>query len=518
MATPLKNLTGKSGLFVFFLLLLGAAGMWLLKSATPFGIGLAPDSSYYISGAYSILQGKQYTVAYFPPLYSAFLAGLGLLGFDPVRGARLINIILFGASGTIIAVFGRRMTNSAIAGLALEILFMISTPLFSVYSFALSDPLFLFLNLLTLFSFGLYLEKRSTYLLAVVSFLGCLACLTRLIGFTIFISLALVLLVMESGWHKRLTSEMVMAAGLLPVIAWMYRNKVVLGTATNHPFYWHPITWGKIPAGIGYFLEWLIPYPQIQSVMNKFPVLAVITIAFIILVTAGWLIYTSAKLLSSQRTPSRNVLFAYPASTYFLCYLWALLFTISFLDAQVNLNDRILSPAYATLLIMAMACGTWLWRHYRNTVKTMLIFGLFLFAFGTSTEFIVSFEKMSRRGQVYANQKWNTSPTMDAVRLLPDSVKIYTNHTHAIYFWADRSSFDLPSPTDPITTRPNSDYARQMETFYREIAEGRAVLVVFDLEHFFPVTKSITDPLPVADKFPDGVIYGNPSVQAIINP
>ncbi|MBI3739415.1 MAG: hypothetical protein HY258_10250 [Chloroflexi bacterium] len=85
--------------------LLAVIATFLVLWATPEGLGLSDDSIGYVAGARSMLTGHGYReawlasngpVTHFPPGFSSALALIGLLGFDPLRGARFLNALLFG--------------------------------------------------------------------------------------------------------------------------------------------------------------------------------------------------------------------------------------------------------------------------------------------------------------------------------------------------------------------------------------------------------------------------------------
>src|ERR1044071_8289230 len=72
--------------------------MELLRISTRYGPGLINDSIAYVAGARGILAGKGYSevwlasdlepITHYPPLFSLILAFVGLLGIDPLAGAR----------------------------------------------------------------------------------------------------------------------------------------------------------------------------------------------------------------------------------------------------------------------------------------------------------------------------------------------------------------------------------------------------------------------------------------------
>src|SRR5688572_30685111 len=127
-------------------ILLAAIGTFLVLYATPQGLGLFDDSIAYIAGARSILSGDGYReawlasngpVTHFPPGFSSLLAFVGLSGLDPLRGARFVNSLLFGANIFLLGVIGWKMTKSRIAGIVLAVLFLINYSLFRIHSTAM---------------------------------------------------------------------------------------------------------------------------------------------------------------------------------------------------------------------------------------------------------------------------------------------------------------------------------------------------------------------------------------------
>src|SRR5512137_2999097 len=110
--------------FTFYALLaiLVLGAMAMLYICTPAGVGLANDSVAYIAGARSILQGTGYSdiwldssleaITHYPPLLSLTLAAIGTLGIDPLRGARILNILLYGANTGLMGLLGWRITKS----------------------------------------------------------------------------------------------------------------------------------------------------------------------------------------------------------------------------------------------------------------------------------------------------------------------------------------------------------------------------------------------------------------------
>src|SRR5688500_14983109 len=150
--------------------LLAALGMFLILYATPQGLGLSDDSIAYIAGARSMLSGEGYReawlasngpVTHFPPAFSSLLALIGLSGLDPVRGARFLNALLFGANTFLLGLIGWRMTKSQIAGIILALLFVVNDSLFRVHAVAMSEPLYIFFSLAAFLAFNYGVQEQA---------------------------------------------------------------------------------------------------------------------------------------------------------------------------------------------------------------------------------------------------------------------------------------------------------------------------------------------------------------------
>ncbi len=91
-------------------------GATALLFSTRWGIGLSPDSVVYFASARTLLSGyglsDSFTTGEFlplthcPPLFSAGFAGLGLVGIDPLDGARWLNALIFRAKIPLLGLVG----------------------------------------------------------------------------------------------------------------------------------------------------------------------------------------------------------------------------------------------------------------------------------------------------------------------------------------------------------------------------------------------------------------------------
>ena len=245
------RVTSRSAIFIA-LLLTSVIGVILVLQATPEGAGLSDDSIAYIAGARSMAAGHGYREAYlasdgpvthFPPAFPAVLAFFGFLGIDPLHAARFVNAFLFGLNAALLGILAWRMTPSLTAGLVLAGLFVLCADLLQVHAVAMSEPLFIFLSLLSIWMFDLYFERHHhwLWLLLCAAFSG-MAYLTRYSGLALVATYVVALFILHNDWKKRFAQAGIFLAGFVPwALGWAIRNRIVAENATNRALFWHPI-------------------------------------------------------------------------------------------------------------------------------------------------------------------------------------------------------------------------------------------------------------------------------------
>ena len=321
-SSSVPNLLQTPRAFFAALALLAVLGVWLLLYSTPQGLGLNDDLIGYIAGARSLLSGQGYReiwivsagpVTHFPPGFPGALALVGLLtGLDPLRGARLLNGLLFGLNTFAGGWLAFRMTGSRLAGLLTALLFILTPALLRVHSNAMSEPLYIFLTLVTFLLLDVYFVVATSpkgkgdrgegarWLIAAGCVIG-LAYLTRYAGLALLATGVAALIVLHSGWRTRLARSAVLIAGALPwMAAWAIRNRLVGGALTNRALDWHPITAENIRTGVRTFSSFLVPVDAWQdSLLKVHGLLELIAI----LLGAGLLVWVSRAALSRLFKP-----------------------------------------------------------------------------------------------------------------------------------------------------------------------------------------------------------------------
>lgn len=472
--------------------LIALLGMSLILRTTPDGLGLSDDSIAYIAGARSLAAGEGYReawlasnqpVTHFPPAFSSVLAFFGLFGVDPLRAARWVNALLFGLNAWLLGILGWRMTPSLTAGLVLAGLFVTSGEMFQVHAVTMSEPLFIFLSLLSFWMFDLYFERDHhwLWLIACGTFAG-MAYLTRYAGLALVVTFIVALLILHTNWKKKLVSIGIFLASAIPwALGWSIRNRLVAGNATNRAFAWHPLTSENINTGIRVFSEFFIPVERWRQAIVKQPGIVEGLIILVLGAVLVWVVVTAWKYLSKPLTPNPSSLvkgevISFTTGLYIFAYLASIIASMLMFDAATKFKLRILAPVFVSLFILLVVFGIWLRSKRREVVilATVLLLGISMYKQTITTN------TWAKSGLGYASFQWYDSKAMAFLRELPDDVMIYTNEPGAVYLYTGRGAYVLPDRFDSATAQERANFEQGVTSMQANINSGKAVLALFD--------------------------------------
>lgn len=495
---------------ILILGLLVVIGTFIVLKATPEGLGLSDDSIAYIAGARSMLAGNGYReawlasnqpVTHFPPGFSSVLAFFGLFGLDPLRGTRFVNALLFGINAGLLGILVWRMTPSLTAGLVIAALFVANGDMLQVHVAAMSEPLFIFLSLLSFWMFDLYFELPPSsvgkgiagewWWLVACGALAGMAYLTRYAGLALVATFLFAIVILRSTWRKRFTSIGIFLAGFLPfALGWALRNRLIAESATNRAFVWHPITAENIRLGIYTFSSFLVPVESWRSAIAKPALIPEAIIAIVLGTLLVWTLLRAWKYISKPRQASdlkrggkesREVI-SFTTGLFIFAYLASIVASMTMFDAATKFKLRILAPVFVGLLILLVAFGIWMRKKYRPLVVVATILALGLSIYKQS----VTFVHWSQGGLGYASFQWYDSEAMAYLRGLPEDVSIYTNEPAAVYLYVGRGAKVLPTRYDSATAQERTGFEESITAMQKDIEQGRAVLALFDGNNNIP--------------------------------
>jgi len=504
--------------FALILGLLTASGIWLLKISTPSGLGLIDDAISYIAAARALLSGQGFTriwlatateaITHWPPFFSFSLATISrIFDIDPYRSARVLNTIVFGANAGILGFFGYKMTRSRLAGIFLSVLFLSNSALLRLHAQVLSEGLYILLSLLAFLAFMRAFEPRPHPSLPsqgegtsplspkeraegeggnkwfiLTGFLTALSYLTRYAALSLLATFIVAILVLRPTWRKRFTSLAFFLLGAMPpIFAWMIRNKLVGGSATNRAVEWHPVTLENTQRGLKAFFSFLIPLQDAQNNWIENYTLLGIVLGFLTLALLFWFLSQGIKYFAKPKENNQPEVIPFVTALYIFGYMESLLVSLSFFDAATPLNDRILSPIYVSVLILLAYFLHKRFEQGKIVVKRLSILLAIFFVVNFGFAQVGTVEMLQETPHGFASWRWRESTVIEAIRNLPDDVEVHTNQPAAVYFWTDRPVYRLWD-AQPESLRaedavlaiffPPDDESPEFQTWLADMTEG----------------------------------------------
>ena len=486
---PMRK-SNKAADILFWLLfaLLIAASVYLFIRCTPYGVGLVSDSVNYINGARSIAAGDGYyrqsgggelkPITNFPPLYSICLSVPFLFGMKWQYAVWWVALFFFTLNTAVIIRLIWLASGFRWAGLLGAVMLLAMRPYLYYQFYAMSEPVYYFCTLL---AFILMIQgfRHGKFLW----WLGCgLACgaafLARYIGIVSLCAIFGMILIFVK--NKRPQAFGGHFCGALPLIGWwLIRNALITGNASNRQILAHWVTMDDLRHGILILWRWIYPsrYGNLED-----PV--------------GWMVWGTAAffalsaifcivlmILNAHRKKpfSTAVIFIWTALLFIIGYNLFVILTISLFDASVNIEERILFPAFMVFFLIPPVIFGWLCnrRDYLPALLPLVLILFFTVNFVQDT--IPHLSTMAEHGYGWGWEGWETSPAMQLIRTLPEDKIIYSNQIEAVSLWTGRGAYALLDPVDPSSEQVREGYQDTLNEIRRQVNDGQAVLVFFGI-------------------------------------
>jgi hypothetical protein len=488
----------KEWIFSAALVGLALAGMLALWRSTPHGLGLVNDSATYIEGATRLLEGKGYVrisgggeikpITHFPPLFSLLLAGFGTFGSDLLHAARLLVTFLFGVDILLVGVSVYRISRSMVFACLGALLLAVSDLHLGVYSFALSEPLFITLMLAAYLCLGKSFDANPWFWLLLAGFLLSLATLTRFAGASLFMTALLMLLLLRPpSTLKRLGA--ILAGALPAILTWQVYSLSAseAGSLGNRLLLWHPPSVQTLFEAVKNLLTWTAPGILLSASPVWGRLLSLVSLLVVPGLLAGlfWMLRQRNMLARQPGGVGSRRALAFTHALHVPLYLGFLVISLTIFDASTPLNDRILSVIYIPELILFASALAWVWSrlHGRpDVLRWSVAASLVLLVAFSLKDGYAAVGQLGREGQGFAHREISDSPAIQAIHQMPPTI-LYSNKPGAIFLLTGRSAYVIPTPGDPVTGQARSDYAEDLSQMQQRVSQGEAVLVLFGLRN-----------------------------------
>ncbi len=490
-------MTGKRAPALISLACLSLLGIAVLLFSTRYGPGVGGDATIYLTSARNLLAGAGLgllepdgsfrLLPYFAPFFPLLLAFFGLFTADLLAAAHWLNLLLF--TGLIFlsgwATF--RLTRSLAWGLLAGGLVMASPILIPVYSWAMSEPLSLFLGFLGLWLLLPALRREKPGLLFFLSalFTG-LSFLTRYSCAAFIVAAALAWLIFRaSPFSRRLAESLLYAlAAALPMLPWVIANLARTATVSSRSLLDLPAAAGRLvafwPRLSAVVLSWLVPFswmetPPYPALLNR-----LLSPALLLLAVAG-LVYVLRR---APRPLDDRLRWASLLALLAAAYLAVILLVYAATYPPITIDNRMLSPVHVALFWLLVILSAWIVTQRPIRAWRMILPLALLVVLAWSGWRSVRIVRQNYdTGLGYTSPAWQQSQTIQAVRALPADQPIVTNEVTAVLFLTGRRAYtfmeiyrDRPLPAftrygdGDLTGDPGQQLFRQ----------ARAPLVLFD--------------------------------------
>jgi 4-amino-4-deoxy-L-arabinose transferase-like glycosyltransferase len=453
------------------MMIVGMAALFLM---TRWGIGTGPDSAHYIRAARQLagesgnagLPGLSEGSAQFAPLYSWLLAAGGVVGVDALDAARLLNVVLFGLNIFLVGFIIRRSTRHATwFWLAGSLMVLGAAPVLSTHVVAMSEPLFLFFGLLGLYLLAAYLDEARMSLLLGAAAATALAFLSRYAGAAWIIAGggALLLWGPLPLWRRFRDALLFAAVSALPMAVWILKNG-----STGREIVFHPVGTSHAWQAIYTASAWMLIPPFAPNVVR---LLATAAIAIAL-----------AALIARRTARSKDVSSIVPVlALLVVAYGTFLVMSISFLDANTPLDDRILLPVFVAGVILLLCLLDWAWPRIAERRPAAYAVAIALLAF-VGVHLLTGTRLMAgsyANGWGFSGREWEQSATLDQVRRLPGETVVYSNAPALVYLRTGRVAASLPTKVSLMKRQANPAFLTEVAETKDQLRRSCGVVVYF---------------------------------------
>ena len=502
---------------ILALLTLGVVGVFLLGYHTRFGAAMNGDAVQYVAGARSILAGDGFgmpdgfgevqPLVAMPPFFSTVLAAVGLIGVDPLQGARYLHVVLYGLNIILAGVLVYRNSGSSVPAVLVGLWFLTSTILLAIHTFALTEPLFITLLLLCFYLLNRFSESNALAWLFAAGISAGFAAITRFAGLALIAAGALSLLALTTRpRRRRLFDSLIFGVlGVVPFLLWSWRNIQLGGSATARQVQFM-ITRTRLVLDLGNASTWFLPDTIERG-------LRILIFVGLILLFAAFILHLVRRVFLRGEAAESSRWFLVLLGVFILSYIAMMAGSMAYLDATMRINHRYLSPAVITAM---MLIGIILYREMvthpanswvRNGVMLLLGIVLTLNAWR-----LVQFLQDPTINYGLSDPRFS-SETIQAIDQLDASIPIITDQREKVYILTGRTPHSVPHGIHGFTQQPREDLPEQMNVFRGLLAQG-AVFAMFDeylLSQSSPVAGTLVEGLVILLDTVDGTLYVDPA-------
>lgn len=460
MWTPEDSASPRTSFLVWAMPAIGLVLLGLVLTATPWGLGMTPDSLHYMSAAKSLHDGEgfaQFSPTW-PPLYPIAIASAMSLGAEVLVAARWLNALLAGANVLLLLSIAARLRWRDEFSTVFGLLIALQAGFLHSHFLLWSEALFLGLALLDLLLLERALRAPSSALTwAGLALVAAAAALTRYAGIFLIV-LNAVLVISCTPWPGRrraIGAFALTVAATWPLVAWMLFNRARGLSSVNLSVNWHPPSATHI-SELGQTVASWFDLPVAWGL----PAFGVV-----LLLAAG--VCGSALLRSARVDPLSTSLGA-----FVILYTAFLGLSISVANHYTPLDERILFPMLPIVWLLLLYCAG------RLRPAPIRLLALALLALVLARGALYGFEDWRHtraHGLGLTAKHIREMPVLDWLRTIPPEIPLVSNGPDLISIHLQRPSQMLASTYNPTSLAKNADFESALE----DLTRGPTLIVHF---------------------------------------
>lgn len=478
---PITNKGMKINFGIFLLIILAGIYYWYLTNN---GLVLNPDSVVYLGVANNLSIGEglhvpfglppQVPLAQFPPLLAWILYGITKLGLSLELSARLLNLtllfLLIFLVDKLQRIISKKYPLLRLSLLFYVIIFLLTTFLFTTLA---AEPLMIVLGLSGVLLFIASEDKNSIFLLLLSGIMLACSVMARYAGVTYLAASALVLLLSSQvSWLKRFVKIIVLSLPtLLFLPLWLLRSNSVDSSSTNRIFLIHPIRLQQISAALTTISNWFL-VPVNSPVLLK---LMVVLVFSLLIVTVFILSFRKNNEKGSNLLPKT-------ISAFFLVYPLFLIFSITFLDANIPLDKRLLSPLFVLIALIL----PFLMQSFSRKIPltNFLVFGVsFLFLCFSSLLLFqnrIFIQQVHQFGFGFNYTEFKNDPLFPYLSHIDQPAIFISNAAEPVYLFTQHEVFLLPKRFNAMENRDNPHFDTDITSLKEKYLKEPTYFIFFD--------------------------------------
>jgi hypothetical protein len=434
---------------------LGVVGIWSVLYNTRFGAYITGDAIVYIQGAENILAGNGYStllgrgeispITGFPPLTSISLAltNWGLGGM--FQTGRWLNAVLFGSNIVLAGFVVYRYARAALPAVLAAAMITAQQALITIHSWVMSEGLFTFILLLTLWVIAEYFWSGRKWLLVLAGILTALCFLTRYLGIVLVPVIGIGLLFFgRQNWKDRLGAILVFGSvSMTPMALWLLRNQMVYGSMISRQTGLHLMS-QQLRGLLGdTIFSWF--YLTKLGLYWKMRVLTFGALFGAYLSWFGWTVYKSKTKETEQHTGGYplpvllTILFA-----LYIAFIWI---NSSILDPNTSKSAivRYVTPLFVPTVVMVTCIASFIAGHSKGIAPKLLFTGigaLLLLYYGSG--WLAYIQNNWKAGHSYSDMIKSWTADVALLKQLSPNAPLVSNDIQLLYALSNRYSYGLP--------------------------------------------------------------------------